>query len=386
MKTTKTTSGLLILPMLMAMAFLAACNDDKPNGELDSLIAKRDSIRLAKDSLEAELLLLDERIAALDTTADHKLVTTYQASREEFRHYFEVYGNVETDRAASLYPENPGMVQQIPVSEGQKVRKGDVLMRFDAELVSRNIEEQQTQLALATTLYEKQKRLWDQNIGSEVQYLEAKNRKESLENAIKTLREQGNKSVLRAPFDGIVDKIFLKVGEMGSGQMPAMRIVNNENLYITAEVSERYFGKIEKGDSVWVIVNRTDTLTSAISRIGSFINPNNRTFEVRVDIDYGDGNLLPNSLVVLKINDYKEDKAVAIPSSLIMQDGDGENYVFIIEKDKNSQTVAKKQPVQAGMRYLEQTLIKQGLDEMSVIIDKGSRGVRDGDRVEPTNI
>ncbi len=386
MTTTKFNSGLLILPILIAMSLLTACNDDKPKGELDSLIAKRDSIRIAKDSLEAQLLILDERIAELDTTAEHKLVTTYQASRKEFRHYFEVYGNVETDRAASLYAENPGLVQQIPVSEGQKVRKGDVLMRFDSELISRNIEEQQTQLELATTLYEKQKRLWDQNIGSEVQFLEAKNRKESLENVIKTLREQGNKSVLRAPFDGVVDKIFLKVGEMGSGQMPAMRIVNNENLYITADVSERYAGKVNAGDSVYIIVNRADTLRSAISRIGSFINPNNRTFEVRVDIDYSSDNLLPNSLVVMKINDYSEPGSVAIPSSLIMQDGDGESYVFIIEKDQNSQTVARKQPVKPGMRYLGQTLIKEGLDEMSVIIDKGSRGVRDGDRVEPTNI
>lgn len=384
MKTTK--AALLYLPLLVMVSFMAACDTDKPNGELESLMARRDSIRIMKDSLETELLLLDKRIAELDTSADQKLVTTYMASRDEFRHYFEVYGNVETDRAASLYPENPGLVQQIAVREGQKVRKGDVLMRLDSELVSRNIEEQQTQLELATTLYEKQKRLWDQKIGSEVQYLEAKNRKESLENAIKTLREQGNKSAIRAPFDGVVDKIFLKVGEMGSGQMPALRIVNNENLYITADVSERYAGKVRAGDSVWVIVNRTDTLMSAISRIGSYINPNNRTFEVRVDLDFESDFLMPNSLAVLKINDYREADAVAIPSSLIMQDGDGQDYVFVVQQDENNHKVARKKPIEAGMRYLGQTLIRKGIDDQDIIIDKGSRGVRDGDRVEPTNI
>jgi len=365
--------------------FISSC-DQQPEGTLDEYTAKRDSLRMERDKIEAEIVRVTEKIAELDTSAERKLVTVYTPFREVFRHYFEVHGNVETDRAATLYAENPGLIESINVREGQRVKKGHVLARLNAEMTARNIEELRTSLELATTLFEKQKRLWDQNIGSEVQYLEAKNRKESLENSIATLQEQAGKSTIRAPFDGVVDKIFPKVGEMATMQSPVARMVNLENLYITADISERYVGSVKEGDRVEAIVNRRDTIETKVTRVGTFVNPNNRTFEIRIDLEKTIEGLMPNSLVVLRINDYTEKDAISIPSSLIMQDGSGKDYVYTVDTRENLGEVAKKQPIVTGMRYLGKTLVSEGIDEDLPIVDKGSRSVRDGDRIEKVNI
>lgn len=384
--TTKNTRAFFAFGLFGLMAMMAPSCDSAPEGELAEYTAKRDSLRAVKDQIDDQIAELDAIIAELDTTAERKLVTVYYPERNTFRHFFEVYGNVQSDQAASIFPENPGVVQKIEVREGQQVSKGEVLMRLDAEVLRRNLAELQTSLELANTLYEKQKRLWDQNIGSEVQYLEVKNRKESLENSISTLQEQVNKTVIRAPFAGVVDKIFPKTGEMASGQMPVARLVNTTQLYITADVSERYIGKVNAGDKVSVIINRTDTVISEIARVGSYINPTNRSFEVRVEIPESDTRLMPNSLVVLKINDYTLEDAIAIPSSLIMQDGGGSDYVFVAERSEGDRVVARKRNIEAGMRYLGRTLVHEGIDDSLPIIDKGSRGLRDGDRIAKTDI
>lgn len=384
--TTSVKLNTIILTVLAAAALFISSCDQRPEGTLEEYIAKRDSLRIERDKIDAEIVEVTEKIARIDTAAERKPVTVYTPSREVFKHYFEVHGNVQTDRAATLYSENPGLVQKINVREGQRVKKGHVLVRLDAELTSRNIAELQTSLDLATTLYEKQKRLWDQNIGSEVQYLEAKNRKESLENSIATLKEQQGKSTVRAPFDGVVDKIFPKEGEMASGQSPVARMVNLDNLYITADISERYVGRVKEGDKVEVIINRRDTVEAEVSRVGSYVNPNNRSFEIRINLEDPPAALMPNSLVVLRVNDFTEEDAIAIPSSLIMQDGSGRDYVFTVEEREHYGRVARKRPIVTRMRYLGKTLISEGIEADLPIVDKGSRSVRDGDRVEEVTI
>lgn len=366
---------------VLTIALINACSSE-PAASIEKLIAERDSLKTVQKDIQTRILEIESLISELDTTGEKALVTTYQPAKGVFNHYFEVYGNVQSDQAATLYPESPGLVQKILVNEGQRVTKGQAIVQLDAELVQRNINELTTSLDLANTLYEKQKRLWDQNIGSEVQYLEAKNRKESLENSIATLREQSGKSTIRAPFSGVVDKIFPKIGEMASGQAPVARMVNTDQMYITADVSERYVGKIKEGDRVWAIVNRRDTIETTIGRVGTFINPNNRTFEIRVEVEKKVASMIPNSLVVLKINDFTADEAIAIPSSLIMQDGDGLDYIFVAEKNGNNTFQARKRQITSGMRYMGQTLVIEGIDANEPIIDKGSRSVRDGDDVE----
>ncbi len=371
--------------LAISIAILASCNQT-PEGSLDKLKAERDSLKEARFEIDEKIFALETKIAKLDTTIEQKLVTTYQAQKDTFRHFFEVYGNVETDYAVTLYAESNGVIQDIRVNEGQEVRKGQILANQDDEIINRNIREVQTQLDLATTLFEKQKRLWEQNVGSEVQYLEAKNRKESLESSLATLNEQKNKATVRAPFDGVVDKIYPKTGELAAMGSPIMRLVNLDKLYITADVSERYISDIEEGDKVKIIINRRDTVLSKISRIGKYVNPTNRSFEIRVEINEQLNKLRPNSLVVLQINDHIESDAILVPSSIIMQDGKGADYVYVLGKDKNDFQVASKRSVSTGMSYEGMTVVKSGVEQSDKLIDKGSRSVRDGDRVEETKI
>ena len=366
--------------------FLISCGGKSPQNDLEKLKAKRDSLKEVRSELDDRITALERSIAEKDSTMEDKLVTAIQANKDVFKHYFEVYGNVESDKSAVLYAENTGVVKSIRVTEGQSVRKGQVLLTQDVELIDKNIAEIETQLDLAKTLFEKQKRLWEQNIGSEVQYLEAKNRKESLESSLATAREQRRKSTVVAPFDGAVDKIFPKVGELVGMSSPIVRLVNIEELYINADVSERYLGDLSIGDSVWVIVNRKDTVESSITRVGDYINPANRSFEIRVDLNETVDVLRPNSLVVLKINDHTEEDAIVVPSSVIMQDGAGKDYVFTIGTNEYNEPVARKTPIQRGLSYLGKTVVKSGLKEGDDLIDKGSRKVRDGDKVKKTTV
>ncbi|HKL39742.1 MAG TPA: efflux RND transporter periplasmic adaptor subunit [Cryomorphaceae bacterium] len=379
----KTAMKIFGLGLIVLM--VAACGG-APEGDLENLKAERDSLKSVRTELDDRILALEREIAEKDSTVEDKLVTGITAGKDAFKHYFEVYGNVQSDKSAVINAENSGVVQSIKVSEGESVKKGQTLIMQDVDLIQKNMAEVETQLDLAETLYEKQKRLWDQNIGSEVQFLEAKNRKESLENSLATLREQRQRSSVVAPFDGVVDKIFPKVGELVGMSGPVVRLVNIDELYINADISERYIGDLSKGDSVWVIVNRNDTVKSAISRVGDYINPANRSFEIRVEMAEKVDVLRPNSLVVLKINDHTEENAIVIPSSVIMQDGAGDDYVFTLESDDKNDLVARKTPIKTGLSYLGQTVVKVGLSEGDQLIDKGSRKVRDGDKVKKTTV
>lgn len=367
------------------IAGLASCSTPEKTG-LAALQTKLDSLKKVRTTLEAEILAVEEEIDLLDTTIQNTLVTAYETSQGTFQHFFEVYGNVASDKSVVIYGENGGAIQSIKVKEGQSVKKGQILVSQDVDLINKNIEEIRTQLDLATTLFDKQKRLWDQNIGSELQYLEAKNRKESLENSLATAQEQRSKSTVVAPFSGVIDKVFPKIGELVGMGSPIVRLVNTDELYLNADVSERYLGDVAQGDAVQVILNREDTMYSTISRIGEYINPTNRSFEVRVDLEKSTDVLRPNSLVVVKINDYTKEEAISIPSTLIMQDGNGEDYVFVISKDEHNREMAQKRNIVTTMSYNGQTMVSEGLTKGELIINKGSRSVRDGDLIEVTTI
>ena len=371
--------------MLIVVLTATSCGQ-KPESDLDRLIAQRDSLREVRTKIDDRIFELDDRISELDSTVTNKKVTIETAAPTLFKHYFDVYGSVQSDRTATLIAENPGTVTEILVKEGDRVTKGQTLVRLDQGVFDRNMQELETQLDLATTLYEKQKRLWEQNIGSEVQYLEAKTRKEALENNIATLREQKSKSSVVAPFAGVVDKIFPKIGELAGMQSPIARIVNLDNLYLTADISERYIGALNVGDEVTLVVNQKDTLTSQIERIGNYINPVNRSFEIRVNIDKNIPSLRPNSLVSMKINDFTRDQAVVLPSSIIMQDAHGHDYVYKIGKDDKGRQVAQKTRISTGASYQGKTVILEGLSPGDKIINKGARSVRDNDQVDIATI
>ncbi|MBT6438689.1 MAG: efflux RND transporter periplasmic adaptor subunit, partial [Flavobacteriales bacterium] len=268
------------------------------------------------------------------------------------------------------------------VQEGQAVNKGDVIMELDAKLVRSQIKELETSYAFVKDMYEKQEKLWNQKIGSEVQYLEAKNNKERMEQSMKTLKAQLDLYIVRAPFAGTVDEIVPKVGEAAAPQMPVARVVNLNQVYIKSDVSENYISSVKKGTTANVYFSSLDkSFVTSVNRSGDYINANNRTFKVRFDIDNGSGELIPNMLADISILDYALDSAVVIPTKIIQEDRQSNEYVYVMSKSGGESTV-KKVVINTGMSYNGETVILKGLSGDEMYIDQGARSVQDGDIVE----
>jgi len=377
--------------LLVIIAFIIGIyNSCKQSGEgLAEKIRLRDSCQAVVDELNIRIKELNEEISELDTASGNnkraRVVSTKKLTRETFWHYFEVQGVVEADKNILITPELPGIVKQIKVTEGQRVSSGQTLIILATDIIRQNINEVKTQLELANDLFKRQQRLWDQKIGSEVQYLEAKNKKESLENKLKTLRSQLDKAYIKAPASGIIDEIIPKTGELASPAMPVIRLVDLSRVYVKSDVSEKYIKAVRKGAKVLVQFPSLDEEVDAtITQVGNFINPNNRTFKIKIKLENPGNFKKPNLLAVIKIKDFEKDSVVSVPNAYILADAGGAAYVFIIDKD-GAKSRAKKVFVESGLSYKGQTMVKKGLDGSEELITEGSRSVTDREIVVVKN-
>ena len=364
---------------ISAILFFQSCGSEKiENKQLSEYISYRDSLKTELNKISELIAETELKIAALDTNVAATVVTLDSVQNIAFEHYFEVHGNVVAEENAAIFSEVPGVVKKIHVKEGQNVNKGDVLITLDAAPMEAAIKELDKAYSLAKDVYERQAKLWEQKIGSEMQYLQAKNNKESLEQKIKTTKTQLAMYQIKAPFSGIVEEIKPKVGEAAAPGFPVARVMNLGAIYLNADVSENYLGKIKEGTSVKVFFPAINKEISAtIERVGEFINSANRTFKVRVVINNEGNQFKPNLLAVLKIRDFVDEKAQVVPSNIIQQDRSGQNYIYKLEGN-----TVKKVVIQTGMSYEGKTQVVQGLEEVSSFIDKGARRVKEGDVVE----
>lgn len=304
-------------------------------------------------------------------------VTASQLQRADFSHFFTVQGLVEADQNAQLFPEAAGKITAILVKEGDNVSKGQTLLTIDSKIVANQINELQSRLSLAKLVYEKQESLWSQEIGSEIQYLEAKNNFESLESSLETLEAQKSHYVITAPFAGIVDEINPKVGEMANPAMPAFRLINMKSVYVKADVTEGYLGKINEGDVVTAAFPSMNyEVETKIKRIGNYINPNNRTFKVTLELPNSNNMLRPNLLAEISVRDYHSDSTVVIPTSLVQLTPSGQEFVYAIEGG-----IAKKIEITTGKSYMNNVEVLEGLNGNEMLIERGARSVKDGDEV-----
>ena len=369
----------IYLSILGLSMFAAACQGkselEEKRRELTEKKEKMQELKAQISELETEIAALDPEFAKTNRRA--ALVSIQPVVKTDFKHFVEVRGEVRSDKNVTLSSEAMGMVTNIPVEEGQKVEKGQVLVTVNADVLRNNIEGVKTQLELASTVFERQKNLWDQNIGTEVQFLEAKNRKESLERQLTTLQSQLAQSVVRAPFSGTIEEIAVRQGEMASVGMPLVRLVSLQDMYIKADVSENYIGRFQKGDKVEVnfpSLNRT--IETTLASVGQVINPNNRTFTIEARLPKESDLLRPNLLAVLKVKDFEKEDAIVVPTNLIQRDGQGE-YVYVVAT-KGEVPQAKKKHITTGISYNNQTLVKSGLAPDDILIDQGFREVVDG--------
>ncbi|MGI9543187.1 MAG: efflux RND transporter periplasmic adaptor subunit, partial [Cyclobacteriaceae bacterium] len=268
----------------------------------------------------------------------------------------------------------------VNVKEGATVKAGQTLLRLDAEILENNIAELETALDLATTVYKKQARLWDKQIGTEVQYLQAKNNKESLERRLATAQSQRNQAYVKAPFSGVVDLVNIKQGEMASMGMPLLRIVNMGEMHILADVPERYLSGVKAGDSVEVLFPSLDReIASTVTAVGQVINPLNRTFTVEVDLPANDRDYKPNMTAVLKVKDYESPEALIVPSGIIQKDNIGD-YLYKVTENENT-LEARKVHITLGKTYGGTTEITEGLASGDKLVNEGYREVTDGVKV-----
>ena len=367
MKSLLTYASLLLLSI-----GVASCtgNDlDAKKAELEGLKSQLSEISTQIKALEAELIAADPAFAA--AAKKSLLITTVAATKGDFTHFVEVTGSVLSKKNVNISAETGGRILDIPAIEGMRMSKGQVLAKIDSESIQRSIEELENNLSLARTVFEKQERLWNQKIGTEIQYLEAKSRKEGLEKSLASLRTQMAKAAVRAPFNGTVETVRVREGELVQPGSQMFQFVGESDLFIEADISESYIGVLSKGDSVEITFpSIKKTITTKVSATGSIINPNNRTFKVEVFLP-SLPEVKPNMISILKIQDYKNKESVIVPSHLILADTKGD-YLFAVENG-----VAKKKYVTRGYTSGDQTEIVEGLVGTEILVDKGFREVGD---------
>lgn len=368
-----------VIIAITAIGFLTACgggNSSKKAEELEKLRKQQSELNEKIKSLEAE-------IALTDTSRKDKIkfVAATDMSLKPFTHYIEVQANVEGDEDVVLSAKTPGTVTSVNVKAGDHVTKGQVLATLDDQIMQKAIAEVQNELNLVTTLYNRQKNLWDQQIGSEVQYLEAKTRKEGAEKKLASIQEQWDMTRIKAPFSGTVDNVMIKTGQLVSPQVPAIRVVNLEMLKVKGELPETYIGRVNKNDNALVYFpDLGKEITSKVYYSGNAISNLNRTFNVEVRFGSKENFLRPNMLAVLKIADYNKEKAMSLPVSVVQKGLDGE-YVFVAE-NSGGKTVAKRKTVKSGMTYNGNVEIVEGLNEGDKVITTGYHDLVEGDIIK----
>ena len=344
--------------------------------EKDSLLEVRAVINDRLVELEAELLLMDSNMV-------YDAVTSIDIVPEVFYHYFEVFGTVEADKSINLYPTASGRVEKIHVRNGQIVKKGQLLMSLDADMMRSSLKELNTGLDLAKTVFEKQERLWlNEQIGSEIQYLQTKNNYEGLLQKVKTLKEQIALSEVRAPFSGLIDNIFYKEGELALPQSPSMRLVNTLGVYVKADVPENYSNRVRVGMPANVEFTSMDyKVVAEVLQVGQFIKKGNRTFSINVSLPKAKG-VKPNQMVHVALQDYRNNEALTVPASLVQQDVEGNDFIYTLAPVKGEKYFkVVKTWVSSGLTYEGKTEILSGLKAGMKVIHKGSRSVRNNQKV-----
>jgi RND family efflux transporter MFP subunit len=298
---------------------------------------------------------------------------------QAFTHRFSVQGNVETDRNALLTTEFGGAIEEVLVREGQQVTEGAPLVRVNTDVMERSMSELQTQLELAQAVFDRQDRLWEQKIGSEIEFLQAKAQLEALKRSQQTLEEQMEMALMRAPFAGVVDRCLAKTGEFAIPGAPLLRIVDLKDLYVRASVSDHYAGKVTQGMPAEVIVSGVDSIRTKVGRVGQFINPSNRTLEISLPLPQG-SKFLPNMYASVWLQDLGLDSAMVLPSALVQQDINGDEFVFVAEGQSDVRTIRKK-IIASGMGSGDNLLITSGLAFGDDVVSRGANRIVEGQEV-----
>lgn len=367
---------------LLAIITIAGCKQQ------DDLAAKKEQLAELKkqeEDIRFQIMELEKQILADDASAltvkkKGKLITTLAVEAKPFTSYIDIQGNAESEQNVGVSSETGGEVVKVLVQEGDAVKQGQLLVQIDNALLQKDLADLEVSLQLATTVFEKQQRLWDKKIGSELQYLQAKNNKESLETKKQKLQTALGKSGITAPVTGTVELVTVKEGEVVAPGMPLLRVVNLDLIKVKADMPERYIGSVKKGSKVLVEfpslgVQKEATVTS----VGSIINPANRTFRVEVDLPNKDHVLKANLLALIKVSQYQNEKTLTVPTRIIQREN---NQDFVYTVAQGAEPVAQRRNITVGKSYGGATEVLSGLNAGDVLVNDGFQYVTDGAVVE----
>lgn len=380
-----------IYSLLIVTLVLVSCGDKKQSvdsviesGDLTQIRKKKADLDTQQQELAAQIKLLDAEIKKLDPQEKVPLITTFATKQEIFNHFVELQGNVDTKQNLLIFPEFSGILSKVYVKEGQKVSKGQTLAKIDDGGLSQQIAQLQIQADLAKTTYERQERLWKQKIGSEIQFLQAKSTYEAQQKAVNQLKEQLNKTIVKAPFSGTIDDVITEQGSVVSpGQTQLFRIVSLKDMYIETDVPERFISDVVVGKDVIVefpILGKT--IDAKVRQAGNFINAANRTFKIEIGVPNGNKQIKPNLTAKLKINDYTNEKAILIPQSIISENAEGQQYVYTVIDKTDNKGKAKRVFIETGKTQGDFIEVLSGLANGNEIVEEGARSVKDGQEVK----
>jgi len=368
--------------------------EDKVNSALEQdnteeLKTLRSEIKAQQKTLETlnskvQSALSDDK----DALDNYALITARQLKKDTFNHYFSLQGSVQTDKNILIYPEYSGELEKIYVKEGDMVEKGQLLAKIDDGGLSDQIQEVRTRTQLAKTTFERQKRLWQDSIGSEIQYLEAKTNFESSQSALNRLYKQLAKTSIKAPFSGTVDNIITDEGQIvAPGGMAIFRLVNLSEMYIETEVPENYLSEIEVGTPVDIKLRAINkSFKAKIDQMANFINPDNRKFMVKIFIPDNVEYVKPNLIANVMINDYTNPEAIIVSENILQETANGSQVTYTIKMQNDSVGKAMRTPIKTGKHYNGKVEILEGLKQMDIVAKEGGRNLRDQEDVIVTTL
>ncbi len=373
-------------------ALLSACGAAVPEGDVATKRADLERLKERYKATADSIKSIEEWLVANDSTMRRNLpvITAAAVAATPFTHFVDVHGNVRADKAAALY-SGGGRVRKIHVGAGDRVKSGQLIITIDNNMAAEQIQQAEAAYELARTAFEKQQTLWNQKIGSEMQFLQAKSQKEQAEAGLAAMREQQRLTNITAPFDGTVDDIMVRVGDMTSPMQAAARVVDLTGVQLEADVPESYLRTVRSGAPVNVMFPSVsdDTLKAKLDHVGEFIDPSNRTFKVTVRVPQGEKMMRPNLLSDISIQNYHSDSALVVPSRAVLQDVKGNNYIFVLDKTTGDEAKARKVMVKRVSEYKGRLSIAPvdaaGLKGGESIVDEGAKNVTDGLTVRVAN-
>lgn len=393
-RNTKEMKRILLILIIGVGTLVSSCGDKGgasiadliASGDLESIRAKKKELSEQQKMLGNDISQLDEAINAASGNKNLPLVTTFEAKTERFEHFIELQGNVDTKQNVLIFPEVAGLLKSVVVKEGQKVSKGQLLAIIDDGGMKSQLSQLETQLALSKTTFERREKLWGQKIGSEIQYLQSKTNYEAQHKSVNQLKSQLAKFNIKAPFSGVIDDVIKDQGNYvapGGPGSEIFRIVNLSKMYVETLVPETYISSITVGKDVEVYFPVLDnTVKSTVRQTGNFINPNNRSFTVEVSVPNVGGLVKPNMTAKVFINDYINEEVILIPQSIISENSEGDQYVFVATKGKKNVTRVKKGIITTGKTKGDLVEVLSGLSNGDNLIEEGARSVKDGQEVK----